>query len=92
MGGMAAPLIGVAVNLLVFVILEIFAPTIAGVIQEGQPDLAADSEWNNTYRAEQGETLIPTGADTWTMVVQIIGVVFLIIAVAIAIYYLKGMS
>ena len=92
MGGMAAPLIGVAINLLVFVILEIFAPTIAGTIAAGQPDLAWDSEWNNTYRVAQGLSPIPTGAETWTTVMQIIGVVFLVIAIAIAIYYLKGMA
>ena len=88
---MAAPLIGVAVSLLIFVILEIFAPTIAGTIEEGQPDLGVTSEWNNTYRSDQGLDEIPTGAETWTTVVQIIGVVFLIIAISIAIFYLKGM-
>ena len=92
MGGMAAPLIGVAINLLVFVILEIFAPTIAGTIQAGQPALAPDNEWNNTYRAANNMAAIPSGADTWTTVMQIIGVVFLVIAIAIAIYYLKGMA
>ena len=55
------------------VILEIFAPTIAGTIQQGQPALPVDSEWNNTYRVAQGMTPIPTGADTWTTVIQIIG-------------------
>jgi hypothetical protein len=39
-----------------------------------------------------GKSAVPSGADTWTVVVQIIGVVFLIIAIAIAVYYLKGMS
>ena len=90
MGGMAAPLIGVAINLLVFVILEIFAPTIAGTIAAGQPALAWDSDWNNTHREAMNQTPIPTGAETWTTVMQIIGVVFLVIAIAIAIYYLKN--
>ena len=92
-GGMAAPLIGVAIALLTFVILEIFAPTIAGTIQGAQPSLPVTSDWNNTYRtstAGGSKTAIPSGADTWTTVVQIIGVVFLIIAIAIAIYYLKS--
>ena len=88
---MAGPLIGVAVNLLVFVILEIFAPTIAGTIEQGQPALDPASEWNNTYRTAQGLDTIPTGAETWTTVIQIIGVVFLVIAISIAIFYLKGM-
>ena len=121
MGGMAAPVIGVAINLLVFVILEIFAPTIAGTIEAGQPsygtlcsntnatsgityegacgtvnpvtgvnfDVAVsdDAMWNPEYNSD-----LPTGASTWTVVMQIIGVVFLVIAIAISIYYLKGMA
>lgn len=86
-GGMAAPLIGVAISLLIFVILEIFAPTIAGTIEEGQPDLGVTSEWNKTYNTD-----LPTGADTWTTVVRIIGAVFLVIVVTIAFFYLKGMT
>ena len=85
-GGMAAPLIGVAVNLLVFIILVIFAPTIAGTIEAAQPDLGPTSEWNKTHNPD-----LPTGAETWTTVIQIIGVVFLVIAISIAIFYLKGM-
>lgn len=106
---MASPLIGVAIALLTFVILEIFAPTIAGTIQGAQPALPPTSQWNNTFRTNPvgtgtnyvggsnatggglGLSAIPSGADTWTTVVQIIGVVFLIIAIAIAIYYLKNL-
>ena len=36
-GGMMAPILSVATGLLIFVILIIFAPTIAGSIEEAQP-------------------------------------------------------
>ena len=115
-GGMAGPLIGIAVNLLVFVILIMFAPTIAGAIQAGQGDvtgreycnvadggaagsaygicgrsgvaanITTHSEWNKTYNTD-----MPDGTETWTTVIQIMGVVFLVIAISIAIFYLKGM-
>ena len=122
--GMAGPLIGVAISLLVFVVLEIFAPTIAGTIEDssdtagketcfigysppnfttcdgvgnvswpaqtvGATALAAGdgySDWNTSHNTD-----LPTGVDTWTTVVQIIGVVFLVIAISIAIFYLKSM-
>ena len=111
---MAGPLIGVAVSLLTFVILEIFAPTIAGTIQNAQPsgaygdeicrfgappsvvtngtcaggigNITQWSEWNTTHNTD-----IPSGTETWITVIQIIGVVFLVIAISIAIFYLKGM-
>jgi hypothetical protein len=38
-GGMMAPVLSVATGLLIFVILIIFAPTIAGSIEEAQPEL-----------------------------------------------------
>lgn len=86
-GGMMAPVLSAAIGLLVFVILEIFAPTIAGTIQAGQPALAPTSAWNGTYN-----TNLPNGATDWTTNIRIAGVVILIIFVAIAFYYLKGMA
>lgn len=116
-GGMAAPLIGVAISLLIFVIIEIFAPTIAGTLEEsrvegaygtefcniadggGSDDSTGEcgvvagqnittwAEWNTTHHTD-----IPSGASTWTTVIQIAGAVFLVIVVTIAFFYLKGMS
>jgi hypothetical protein len=45
------------------------------------------SEWNATVNAD-----LPDGVSTWTTNVQILGVVVLIISIAIAMYYLKGMA
>jgi hypothetical protein len=86
-GGMMAPVLSASIGLLVFVILEIFAPTIAGTIQAGQPAMGVDSDWNGTHN-----TMLPNGADDWTTNIRIAGVVILIIFVAIALYYLKGMA
>jgi hypothetical protein len=86
-GGMMAPVLSAASGLLIFVILEIFAPTIAGTIQQGQPALPADSDWNGSYNTD-----LPNGANDWTTNIRIAGVVILIIFVAIAFYYLKGMA
>jgi hypothetical protein len=86
-GGMMAPVLSASIGLLVFVILEIFAPTIAGTIQAGQPALGVTSAWNGTYN-----TNLPNGATDWTTNIRIAGVVILIIFVAIAFYYLKGMA
>jgi hypothetical protein len=84
-GGMMAPVLSASIGLLVFVILEIFAPTIAGTIQAGQPALGVSSAWNGTYN-----TALPNGATDWTTNIRIAGVVILIIFVAIAFYYLKS--
>jgi hypothetical protein len=86
-GGMMAPVLSVATGLLIFVILIIFAPTIAGSIEQAQPAMATDSEWNSTVNTD-----LPDGVSVWTTNVQILGVVVLIISIAIAMYYLKGMA
>ena len=86
-GGMMAPVLSVATGLLIFVILIIFAPTIAGSIEQAQPAMAATSDWNKTHNTD-----LPNGVTTWTTNVQILGVVVLIISIAIAMYYLKGMA
>lgn len=91
-GGMMAPVFSIASGLLCFVVLIIFAPTIAGAIEAGQPAQAPDSLWNNTCRTALGLTRIPSGTDTWIANIQILGVVVLIISIAVAMYYLKGMA
>jgi hypothetical protein len=119
---MMAPVLSVATGLLIFVILIIFAPTIAGAVENAQPDFgectlptssppggtvtgtcgtmntttaqtyvnATDGgggDWNPASNPD-----LPTGVTTWTTNVQILGVVVLIISIAIAMYYLKGMA
>lgn len=86
-GGMMAPVLSIATGLLIFVILEIFAPTIAGAIEQAQPALAVDSDWNKTHNAD-----LPNGVEEWTNNIRILGVVILIISIAVAMYYLKGMA
>ena len=83
-GGMAGPLIGVAVSLLVFVILEIFAPTIAGTIEEAQPDLAVTSDWNSTYNTD-----LPEASAVWQDNVGLGVLVILVFFIALAIYYIR---
>ena len=85
--GMMAPILSIATGLLIFVILVIFAPTIAGSIEAAQPDMAPGSDWNATYNTD-----LPSGVDVWTTNVQILGVVILIISIAVAMYFLKGMA
>lgn len=86
-GGMMAPILSIATGLLIFVILVIFAPTIAGSIEAAQPDMSATSDWNSTHNTD-----LPSGVDVWTTNVQILGVVILIISIAVAMYFLKGMA
>jgi hypothetical protein len=86
-GGMMAPVLSIATGLLVFVVLEIFAPTIAGTIEDAQPTLDADSDWNKTYNTD-----LPTGSEEWTTNVRILGVVILIISISVAMYYLRSMA
>lgn len=85
--GMMAPVISIATGLLIFVVLEIFAPTIAGTIETSQPALAVDSDWNKTHNTD-----LPTGVNEWTFNIRILGVVILIISIAVAMYYLKSMG
>jgi hypothetical protein len=116
-GGMMAPVLSIATGLLIFVILIVFAPTIAGSVQEAQPapsevcgvgdPAGGTTDW--VYQACTGDpaenvteydrwlntteyTDIPDGVSTWTTNIQILGVVVLIISIAIAMYYLKGMA
>lgn len=86
-GGMMAPVLSIATGLLIFVVLEIFAPTIAGTIENAQPPLAPTSDWNVTHNTD-----LPNGVDEWTNNIRILGVVILIISIAVAMYYLKGMA
>src|SRR5512139_112612 len=86
-GGMMAPVLSIATGLLIFVILIIFAPTIAGSIEQAQPAMGASSDWNATHNTD-----LPNGVTTWTTNIQILGVVVLIISIAVAMYYLKGMA
>ena len=119
-GGMMAPVLSIATGLLIFVILIIFAPTIAGSIEATQPSVGTCSYsntteggtfysdcgdvnttyndvydipfsngafWNPDYNSD-----LPNGTETWTTNIQILGVVVLIISIAIAMYYLKGMA
>jgi len=60
-GSMMSPVISIATGLLCFVVLEIFAPTIAGTIEDAQPTLGVDSDWNKTYNTD-----LPSGAEEWT--------------------------
>ena len=84
---MMAPVLSVATGLLIFVILIIFAPTIAGSVEQAQPAMSATSNWNSTVNPD-----LPDGTEVWTTNIQIMGVVVLIISIAIAMYYLKGMA
>jgi hypothetical protein len=84
---MMAPVLSIATGLLIFVILIIFAPTIAGSVEAAQPTLGASSDWNGSHNTD-----LPTGVTTWTTNIQILGVVVLIISISVAMYYLKGMA
>lgn len=122
-GGMMAPILSIATGLLIFVILIIFAPTIAGSVEDAQPtldnvtlketchytqggtDLTGACEtvnaslttakydnmstWNEWNISHNG---IPTGTEVWVTNIQILGVVILIISIAVAMYFLKGMA
>ena len=122
-GGMMAPVLSIATGLLIFVILIIFAPTIAGSIEKAQPANIGTCSYTNatlvdtvqygdcgtantTAPYEEYTTMVsggaywnpevnenlPNGTETWTTNIQILGVVVLIISIAIAMYYLKGMA
>jgi hypothetical protein len=84
---MMTPVLSIATGLLVFVVLEIFAPTIAGTIEDAQPVMDADSDWNGTHNTD-----LPNGSNEWTTNVRILGVVILIISISVAMYYLRSMA
>lgn len=84
---MMAPILSIATGLLIFVILIIFAPTIAGSIEDAQPALSPTSDWNATHNTD-----LPNGVSQWQTNIQILGVVILIVSIAVAMYYLKGMA
>lgn len=86
-GGMMAPVLSIATGLLVFVVLEILAPTIAGSIENAQPAMGVSSDWNGTYNTD-----LPDGVTEWTTNIRILGVIVLIISVSVGLYYLKSMS
>jgi ABC-type Na+ efflux pump permease subunit len=86
-GGMMAPVLSIATGLLVFVVLEIFAPTIAGSIESAQPALSATSDWNITHNTD-----LPNGVEEWTNNIRILGVIILIISISVGMYYLKNMA
>ena len=82
-----APVLSIATGLLIFVILIIFAPTIAGAIEDSQPTLGISSDWNATHNTD-----LPNGTSTWTQNIQILGVVCLIISISVSMYYLRSMA
>lgn len=87
-GGMSAgpmnTIIGGFVGLLVIVAIVILGPTLAGSIQQAQPALAADSDWNGTHN-----TALPNGTTIWTQNVTIGALVILVFFIALAIYYIR---
>lgn len=90
---MMAPVLSIATGLLIFVILIIFAPTIAGSIQEAQPGMGLNSTWNSTSVEGIAAGIDEMdGVEQWTTNVQILGVVILIISISVAMYFLKGMA
>lgn len=117
-GGMMAPVLSIATGLIIFVVLIIFAPTIAGSIEDANSGIDLQetcyytvggtnvygncnevnttgtydnlSHWNSWNQTKYPD--IPTGVDLWTTNIQILGVVILIVSIAVAMYFLKGMA
>ena len=83
--GMIAMLGSVAVAILIVCIVFMLAPTIGGTIENAQPALAADSNWNASYNTD-----IPTGAGIWTQTSPMVVVLIFVILAGIIFLVLRG--
>lgn len=78
------PLIAIAIGAVVLIAVMMFAPVIAGTIEESMPNLAADSQWNSSVNTD-----LPDTADTWTTISGLLVLCAIIIVISIAIYYIR---
>jgi len=85
--GPMAILVSIVTGIVVLIALYSFIPTIGGTIENAQPTLAADSNWNITNNAD-----LPTGVDLWEDNAPLIGLVILAMLIAIAIAYFRGIG
>lgn len=78
------PLIAIAIGAVVLIAVMMFAPVIAGTIEESMPNLAEDSQWNASVNTD-----LPDTADTWTTISGLLVLCAIIIVISIAIYYIR---
>ena len=89
-------------GLLIFVVLEIFAPTIAWSVQAAQPafpaydDMNATGEGNITVYPSEWTPAhnagLPYGTTEWTTNIRILGIVILVISISLALVFLRNMA
>lgn len=82
-----APVMTVGIGLLVFTCMVVFAPSLAGAIENSQPSMSASSDWNKSHNQA-----LPSGTEQWTTGISILGVVILILSISIALFFLRGMG
>ena len=83
MGGLVVFTIGVVV----LIAVTMFVPTIAGTIQDAQPDLAADSDWNATHNTD-----LPNIADKYTQISPLIWLAAIVAVIALVLGVLIGLG
>lgn len=81
--GPFAGVIMVMIGLVVVVAVMQFVPTLGGSIEQSQPALGVDSDWNNTHNAA-----LPSGASMWTQNFQLVALLTTVILISITLAYL----
>jgi len=81
-----AALTAIAIGALILIAVFMFVPYVGGTIEGSMPDLAADSDWNETHNAD-----LPNGAETWTTIASLLTLAAVVVVISIVILYFKGM-
>lgn len=86
MGVMDNP-IAIMIGILSIVAIGVMIPTIAGLLENAQPDLPADSDWNATHN-----TGLPDFAENYETWMGLVVVLVIVIIAAVAIGYFRVMA
>lgn len=86
MGVMDNP-IAIMIGILSIVAIGVMIPTIAGLLENAQPDLPADSDWNSTANTD-----LPDFAENYETWMGLVVVLVIVIIAAVAIGYFRVMA
>jgi hypothetical protein len=59
---------GLMISALVLIVFAQILPFIGGVMEDATPEMSATSEWNASYNTD-----LPSGADTWSTILNVLG-------------------
>lgn len=86
MGIMDNP-IQIMVGIISIVAIAVMIPTLAGLLENAQPDLPADSDWNATHNPD-----LPNIAENYGIWMALVLVLVIVIIMAVAINYFYGFN